>query len=124
MDGTKINEIEDFADINANIRMFGYDPVANKVGSSMIAILAKHYGIPCYRLGPMNTIDFNTPTGNDIVIEERPSFEVTDMYFDKPVAPKGVKVYNPAFDITPADLLTGIITEKGIVSPKKLATLK
>lgn len=98
--------------------------VANKVGSSMIAILAKHYGIPCYSLGPMNTIDFNTPTGNDIVIEERPSFEVTDMYFDKPVAPKGVKVYNPAFDITPADLLTGIITEKGIVSPKKLATLK
>lgn len=98
--------------------------VANKVGSSMIAILAKHYGIPCYSLGPMNTIDFNTPTGNDIVIEERPSFEVTDMYFDKPVAPKGVKVYNPAFDITPADLLTGIITEKGIVSAKKLATLK
>ncbi len=98
--------------------------VANKVGSSMIAILAKYYGIPCYSLGPMNTIDFNTPTGNDIVIEERPSFEVTDMYFDKPVAPKGVKVYNPAFDITPADLLTGIITEKGIVSPKKLATLK
>ena len=90
----------------------------------MIAILAKYYGIPCYSLGPMNTIDFNTPTGNDIVIEERPSFEVTDMYFDKPVAPKGVKVYNPAFDITPADLLTGIITEKGIVSPKKLATLK
>ena len=98
--------------------------VANKVGSSMIAILAKHYGIPCYSIGPMNTIDFNTPTGNDIVIEERPSFEVTDMYFDKPVAPKGIKVYNPAFDITPAELLTGIITEKGIISPKKLSSLK
>ena len=98
--------------------------VANKVGSSMIAILAKHYGIPCYSIGPVNTIDFNTATGSDIVIEERPSFEVTDMYFDKPVAPKGIKVYNPAFDITPANMLTGIITEKGITKPDKLATLK
>ena len=98
--------------------------VANKVGSSMIAILAKHYGIPCYSIGPVNTIDFNTPTGNDIVIEERPAFEVTEMYFDKPMAPKGIKVYNPAFDITPAELLTGIITEKGIISPKELAKLK
>ena len=95
--------------------------VANKVGSSMIAILAKYYGIPCYSVGPMNTVDFNTPTGSDIVIEERPSFEVTDMYFDKPVAPKGIKVYNPAFDVTPAELLTGIITEKGILKPTELA---
>ncbi len=98
--------------------------VANKVGSSMIAILAKHYGIPCYSIGPVNSIDFNTPTGRDIVIEERPSFEVTDMYFDKPVAPKGIKVYNPAFDVTPADMLTGIITEKGISKPSQLAKLK
>jgi len=98
--------------------------VANKVGSSMIAVLAKHYGIPCYSIGPVNTIDFHTPTGNDIVIEERPAFELTDMYFEKPVAPKGVKVYNPSFDITPAELLTGIITEKGIISPKDLGKLK
>ena len=97
--------------------------VANKVGSSMIAVLAKHYGIPCYSIGPSNTIDFNTKTGNDIVIEERPAFEVTDQYFDKPVAPKGIKVYNPAFDVTPADLLTGIITEKGIISPHELSRL-
>ena len=97
--------------------------VANKVGSSMLAVLAKHYGIPCYSLGPSNTIDFNTKTGNDIVIEERPAFEVTDQYFDKPVAPKGVKVYNPSFDVTEADLLTGIITEKGIISPKELSKL-
>jgi len=98
--------------------------VANKVGSSMIAILAKYYGIPCYSVGPSNTIDFNTPTGNDIKIEERPSFEVTEMYFDKPVAPKGIKVYNPSFDVTPADMLTGIITEKGIISPHDLAKLR
>ena len=97
--------------------------VANKVGSSMIAVLAKHYGIPCYSLGPSNTIDFNTKTGHDIIIEERPAFEVTDQYFDKPVAPKGVKVYNPSFDVTPAELLTGIITEKGIFSPKELYKL-
>ena len=98
--------------------------VANKVGSSMLAVLAKHYGIPGYSIGPASTIDFSTKTGKDIVIEERPAFEVTDMYFDKPVAPKGVKVYNPAFDVTPADLLTGIITEKGITSPKNLRKLK
>ena len=97
--------------------------VANKVGSSMLAILAKHYGIPCYTLGPSNTIDFKTKTGNDIVIEERPAFEVTDQYFDKPVAPKGIKVYNPAFDVTPAELLTGIITEKGIFAPNELGRL-
>ena len=98
--------------------------VANKVGSSMIAVLAKHYGIPCYSIGPASTIDFGTKTGKDIVIEERPAFEVTDMYFDKPVAPKGVKVYNPAFDVTPAELLTGIITEKGILAPGELAKIK
>ena len=113
-----------------DIVFFGCDPkaangdVANKVGSSMLAILAKHFGIPCYSIGPSNTIDYNTPTGKDIKIEERASFEVTDMYFDKPVAPKGIKVYNPAFDVTPAELLTGIITEKGIISPKKLGTIK
>ena len=90
----------------------------------MLAILAKHFGIPCYSIGPSNTIDYNTPTGKDIKIEERASFEVTDMYFDKPVAPKGIKVYNPAFDVTPAELLTGIITEKGIISPKKLGKIK
>ena len=113
-----------------DIVLFGCDRIAangdvvNKVGSSMIAILAKHYGIPCYSVGPMNTVDFNTATGNDIVIEERPSFEVTDMYFDKPVAPKGIKVYNPAFDVTPAEMLTGIITEKGIIKPTELADFR
>ena len=90
----------------------------------MLAILARHYGIPCYALGPTSMLDPSAPTGSDIVIEERPSFEVTDMYYDKPMAPKGIKVYNPAFDITPAGLLTGIITEKGIITPDKLGTLK
>jgi len=94
--------------------------VANKIGTSSIAILAKYYGIPFYSLGPTSTIDWNCPTGDDIVIEERPSYEVTDLYFDKPSAPEGIKVYNPAFDITSANLITGIVTEKGIFKPEEL----
>lgn len=88
--------------------------VANKVGTSSLAIIAKYYGIPFYVLGPSSSIDTETPTGEGIVIEERPSYEVTDLYFSKPIAPKGVNVYNPAFDVTPASLITGIITENGI----------
>ena len=98
--------------------------VANKVGTSAIAILARHYGIPFYVLGPSSTIDFNCPSGDKIAIEERASYEVTDMYYDKPQAPQGVKVYNPAFDITPASLITGIVTERGIFKPSELVKLK
>ncbi|MDD2595479.1 MAG: S-methyl-5-thioribose-1-phosphate isomerase [Bacteroidales bacterium] len=97
--------------------------VANKIGTSGVAILAKHYGIPFYSLGPTSTIDFNCPSGDNIVIEERASYEVTDMYFSKPSAPEGVKVYNPSFDITPAELITGIVTERGIYKPNELTKL-
>ena len=96
---------------------------ANKIGTSSLAVLASYYKIPFYVLAPTSTIDFNCPTGNEIVIEQRPSYEVTDMYFGKTVAPKGISVYNPAFDITPAKLIKGIITEKGIVRPGRLKTL-
>ncbi|MFB0973779.1 MAG: S-methyl-5-thioribose-1-phosphate isomerase, partial [Bacteroidales bacterium] len=95
--------------------------VANKIGTSALSILAQHYGIPFYVLGPTSTLDLNCPTGNDIVIEERPSYEVTDTYFTAQMAPKGVKVYNPAFDITPAELITSIVTEKGIFKASELA---
>lgn len=91
--------------------------VANKIGTSGIAVLAKYYGIPFYSLGPISTIDINTPTGNDIVIEERAAEEVTEMGFSRPIAPKGIKVFNPSFDVTPADLITGIVTQKGIFRP-------
>ncbi len=91
--------------------------VANKVGTSSLAILARHYGIPFYALCPTSTIDIACPTGAGIVIEERPSYEVTDTYFSSPMAPKGIKVFNPAFDVTPAELITGIVTEKGVFSP-------
>ncbi|MCI2082315.1 MAG: S-methyl-5-thioribose-1-phosphate isomerase [Bacteroidales bacterium] len=95
--------------------------VANKVGTSALAILARYYGIPFYVLGPTSTLDLNCSSGKDIVIEERPAYEVTDTYFSSQMAPKGVKVYNPAFDITPADLITGIVTEKGIFDASEMA---
>lgn len=88
--------------------------VANKIGTGGLAILARYYGIPFYVLGPSSTIDRNCPTGRDIIIEERPSFEVTGMHYSAPRAPAGVKVYNPAFDITPAALVTALITDEGV----------
>ncbi|MBR2923896.1 MAG: S-methyl-5-thioribose-1-phosphate isomerase [Clostridia bacterium] len=96
----------------------------NKIGTSGVAILAKHYGIPFYVLGPTSTIDLNTPTGDDIVIEQRPAEEVTEMWYEKRMAPEGVKVYNPAFDVTDHELITGIITEHGIAHPPYTESLK
>lgn len=94
--------------------------IANKIGTSGVAILAKYYDIPFYSLGPTSTIDFFCAKGSEIVIEERPSYEITDLHYSKPMAPKGIKVYNPAFDITPAKLITGIVTEKGIFKPSQI----
>ena len=88
--------------------------VANKIGTSGVAILAKHYGIPFYVCAPTSTIDMNTPTGADIHIEQRPPEEVTDMWYSRRMAPEGVKVYNPAFDVTDHELITAIVTEGGI----------
>ena len=85
---------------------------ANKIGTSGVAILAKHYGIPFYVCAPTSTIDMSIPHGDDIVIEERKPEEVTEMWYAKRMAPEGVKVFNPAFDVTDHDLVTGIITEK------------
>ena len=87
---------------------------ANKVGTSGLAIMARHYGIPFYVLGPTSTIDRRCPDGNAIVIEERGTEEVTDMWYARRMAPDDVKVYNPAFDVTPANLITAIVTERGI----------
>ncbi|MDY5730652.1 MAG: S-methyl-5-thioribose-1-phosphate isomerase [Eubacteriales bacterium] len=87
---------------------------ANKIGTSGVAILAKHYGIPFYVCAPTSTIDMNIAHGNDIPIEERPAHEVTEMWYAKRMAPANVKVYNPAFDVTDNDLITAIITEYGI----------
>jgi len=98
--------------------------VANKIGTCAVAIIAKYYKVPLYVFGPTSTIDLNCSSGEDIVIEERPAFEVTDMYYDKPMAPKGINVYNPAFDVTPASLIAGIVTEKGILKPREIKGLR
>lgn len=88
--------------------------VANKIGTSSLAILAKNWGIPFYVFGPTSTIDSKCNSGNDIIIEERPAYEVTDLWYKKRMAPEGVKIYNPAFDITRAEFISAIITEKGV----------
>ncbi|MCI9112068.1 MAG: S-methyl-5-thioribose-1-phosphate isomerase [Eubacterium sp.] len=90
---------------------------ANKIGTSGAAILAKHYGIPFYVLGPYSTVDFSTPTGDDIVIEERDADEIKTMFYEKPTALPQTKCFNPAFDVTDNSLITAIITDKGIVYP-------
>ncbi|MDR7073216.1 S-methyl-5-thioribose-1-phosphate isomerase [Fictibacillus barbaricus] len=88
--------------------------VANKIGTMGVAILAKNFNIPFYVAAPTPTIDLRTPTGKEIPIEERGEEEVTNR-FGVPTAPKGVKVYNPAFDVTPNEFITAIVTEQGIV---------
>ena len=90
---------------------------ANKIGTSGVAILAKHYGIPFYTLGPCSTIDMNCPTGADIKIEERDPEEVKSLWYEKPMALPEVKCYNPAFDVTDHSLVTAIVTDRGIVYP-------
>lgn len=87
---------------------------ANKIGTSVVATVAKHYGIPFYVCAPTSTIDLHTPTGKEIKIEQRPAEEVTQMWYKERMAPEGVKVFNPAFDVTDHDLITAIITEHGI----------
>lgn len=89
---------------------------ANKIGTLGVSILAKHYNIPFYIAAPTPTIDLKTPTGKEIPIEERDSSEIINR-FGVYTAPKDVKTYNPAFDVTPHENITAIVTEKGIVYP-------
>jgi methylthioribose-1-phosphate isomerase len=88
--------------------------VANKIGTYALAVLAKRHGIPFYVAAPLSTFDPKIPDGSHIPIEERPAAEVTG-YRETRWAPQGVAVRNPAFDVTPAELVTGIICEKGVV---------
>lgn len=97
--------------------------VANKIGTMGVAILAKHFGIPFYVASPFSTIDLDTPTGDDITIEERKADEVTHFGLRR-TAPEDVKVRNPAFDVTPNELVTGIITDKGVIRPPYHENLK
>ncbi len=97
---------------------------ANKIGTSGVAILAKHYGIPFYTLGPTSTIDMDCPTGADIRIEQRDPDEIKSMWYREPMALPDVKCYNPAFDVTDHELLTAIVTDRGIVYPPFDVNLK
>lgn len=96
----------------------------NKIGTSGVAILAKYYGIPFYVLGPTSTIDMSVARGEDIVIEQRPPEEVTEMWYKRRMAPEGVNVYNPAFDFADNELIAGIVTEYGIARPPYAESLK
>ncbi len=95
-------------------RVAGNGDVANKIGTYMVAVLSKRHNIPFYVACPLSTIDRSILSGSDIPIEERPIDEITG-YRDFQWAAKGVSVRNPAFDVTPADLVTGLITEKGVI---------
>ncbi len=89
---------------------------ANKIGTHTVAVTAHHFGIPFYIAAPSSTVDSKTPSGTEIVIEQRGGEEVTG-FGSCAAAPEGVKVYNPSFDVTPAGLITGFITERGIIKP-------
>ena len=88
---------------------------ANKIGTAGVAVLAKHFNIPVYFFVPTSTVDMNCKTGADIIIEQRGGEELTGLWYEKPMAPAGVKTYNPAFDVTDHSLIAGIVTERGIV---------
>ena len=95
-------------------RVAGNGDVANKIGTYMVAVLARKHNIPFYVACPLSTIDRSIDNGDQIPIEERPKDEVIG-YRDCKWAANGVSVRNPAFDVTPAELVTGLITEKGVV---------
>ena len=93
---------------------------ANKIGTSGVAILAKHYNIPFYVCMPFSTFDKNIKTGDDIVIEMRNGNEIGEMWYEKRMIPQNAKTLNPAFDVTDHSLITAFITEKGVFSPDEI----
>lgn len=95
---------------------------ANKIGTFMLSQMAKDFKVPFYIAAPISTIDFDIKSGKEIVIEERAATEVTHINGVR-IAPEGIDVYNPAFDVTPNENITGIITEKGIMRPPYLTNL-
>lgn len=97
---------------------------ANKIGTLGTAIMAAHYGIPFYIAAPTSTIDFNTPNGARIKIEERDGAEIREMWYREPMALEEVKTYNPSFDVTDHELISGIITEYGVIRPPYNKTMR
>lgn len=97
--------------------------VANKIGTYMVAVLARQHNIPFYVAAPLSTVDLNCPTGHEIPIEERDIREITHVR-DIQLAPEGISVSNPAFDVTPNEFVTAIITEKGVARAPYTESLK
>jgi len=93
---------------------------ANKIGTYQLAVLARHHGVPFYVCAPMATVDLSLPTGDVITIEHRPREEMTSIKGVE-IAPKDIAVWNPAFDVTPASLITAVVTEGGVFAPSALA---
>src|SRR6267378_247432 len=96
---------------------------ANKIGTYGVALLAHHHGIPFYVAAPSSTFDLSLTDGRAIPIEQRDPREITHG-FGRQTAPDGVAVYNPAFDVTPARLIRGIITEKGLICPVTVSAIR
>ncbi len=90
--------------------------VANKIGTYGLAVLARHHHVPFAVVAPVSTVDFGTPDGGSITVEHRPAAEVAFLA-GQPVAPAGTEAYNPAFDVTPAELITALVTEEGLIHP-------
>ncbi len=97
--------------------------VANKVGTYGLAVLARHHGVPFVVVAPVSTIDFGTANGASIVIEQRPPEEVTHVA-GRPVAPAGSDAHNPAFDVTPPDLISAVVTEVMVIQPVTAGNLR
>jgi methylthioribose-1-phosphate isomerase len=90
---------------------------ANKIGTYNLAVLSYYHKIPFYIAAPLSTFDPNIKSGKQIPIEQRSGSEVTELFFKRPIAAKNIKIFNPAFDLTPYDLITAIITDSGIIRP-------
>ncbi len=116
----KINRVIAGAD-----RIAANGDTANKIGTYNLAVLSYYHNVPFYIAAPFSTFDFTIKDGRGIPIEERPGKEVTELFFKRPIIGKGIKVFNPAFDVTPHNLITSIITDKGIVkSPNRKNILR
>jgi len=108
----KINKVIAGAD-----RITAGGDAANKIGTYNLAVLCHYHNIPFYIAAPHSTFDLTIKTGRDIPIEERKAQEVTELFFKRPITACGIKVFNPAFDVTPHNLITAIITDKGVIRP-------
>jgi len=97
---------------------------ANKIGTYNLAVLRHYHKVPFYIAAPYSTFDLKIKTGRDIPIEQRDAKEVTELFFKRPIAERDIKVFNPAFDVTPHHLITAIVTDKGVIKPPYIKNIK